>query len=39
LHFEDFSLVWVDFGWDVEEGGDEEEVESGADDEFGSFED
>jgi len=31
-------LIGVDFGWDVEKGGDQEEVESGTDDEFGSFE-
>ena len=39
LHFEDFSLVGVDFGWDVEKGSDKEEVKSGTDDEFSSFED
>ena len=32
-------MVGVDFGWHVEEGGDEEEVKSGADDEFGALED
>jgi len=32
-------LVGVDFGWDVEKGSDKEEVKSGTDDEFSSFED
>jgi hypothetical protein len=39
LHFEDFSLVRIDFSWNSEERSDKEKVKSGGDDKLGSFED